>query len=315
MNNKIYFQDCPVLYKGDLNNKTVVDSVFESAITRKRFVVRDESDCNYCLVRVEKPVKSTRDRMTFYEIRVYNKDYKLMFSRQTNAKKWDNYLQAGIDRVISDIARLDKLVSLDKIDGYKMRYKSVISECVSKSLDRLKEVKETDITDFNTLLVVRDWCSLPSEDDLSDSDFKWFFDLYEGEEKIEKAVREKLTEMGFVVSGYLSLTPCGVMDYLGDKLYDYCIDKTIDSVRKRIDSLSSVDSLDSLTDSFFKTDWVRLALERLGGKNRVINELVKPRVKEIAEEEIQAIQKRIEYLESEIADNQASIEKYQKYLS
>lgn len=315
MNNKIYFQDCPVLYKGELNNKTVVDSVFEEAMTRKRFVVKDNNDCNFCLVRVEKPEKSTDYGLSFYEIRVYNKDCKLMFSRKTGAKKWDKYLQQGIDRVVSDIARLDKLVSSGKIDEFNTLYKSIINECISKSLDRIKEIKEADIKDFMTSLVVRDWYSLPSEDDLSDSDFKWFFDLYEGEEKIEKVVREKLTEMGFVVSGNLILTPCGVMDNLGDNLYDYCLDKTIDSVRKQIASITNVDTLDILTDSFFKTDWVRLALERLGGKNKVINDLVKPRVKEIAEKEIQSIQEKIDELEKEIADNQASIEKYQKYLS
>ena len=53
----------------------------------------------------------------------------------------------------------------------------------------------------------------------------------------------------------------------------------------------------------------------MGGKSKVINDLIKPKVKDIAEAEIQSIKGEISELEKQIAEYQASIDKYQVYLS
>lgn len=311
MDIKVLYQGCPSLAIKDIEDSKIVESVIKASMERKRFVVKDETDSVLCLVRFVKLEKSG-DCLPNYEIRVYNKEYKVMLSKETISKKWDSYLETFAKYVVADIAHLHRLVSSGKQKDIHNQFKTLILDCIDDSVDMVKQTTESDI---DSSLSMEDWYCTPSDSDLSDSDLKWYYELYKGEDKIKEGVKEKLVPFGFKVSDNLQLTPNGVMEFWGDSLYDCCVDKAIGSILEQIDSLDSIDSVNDLTDSYFKQDWGRLAIERMGGKTKVINELIKPKVKDIAESEIQSIKGEISELEKQIAEYQASIDKYQVYLS
>ena len=311
MDIKVFYQGCPTLSVKDSENSMVVDKVIMDSMERRRFVVKDENDSVLCLVRFVKLEKSG-DCLPNYEIRVYNKDYKVMLTKETASKKWDYQLTCAAEKMVANIAHLYKLVSSKKQEEIQRQFEALVVKCVADSVDKVKKATETDI---DSSLSMEDWYCTPSESDLADSDLAWYFGLYKGEDKIKEGVKAKLAPFGFKVSDNLQFTPNGVMEFLGDSMYDCCIDKAMDSILEQIDSLDSIDSVNDLTDSYFKQDWGRLAIERMGGKTKVINELIKPKVKDIAESEIQSIKGEISELEKKIAEYQASIDKYQVYLS
>ena len=311
MDKKVLYQGCPTLAIKDIEDSKVVGSVIAASMERRRFVIKDEKDSELCLVRFVKQEKSG-DCLPNYEIRVYNKDYKVMFTKETISKKWDSNLESYAKDMVADIAHLHKLVSLKKQEDIQRQFEALVLKCVADSVDKVKKATESDI---DSSLSMEDWYCTPSESDLADSDLKWYYEVYKGEDKIKEGVKMKLAPFGFKVADSLQFTPNGVMEFLGDAMYDCCIDKAMGAIFEQIDSLDSIDSVNDLTDSYFKQDWGRLAIERMGGKTKVINELIKPKVKDIAESEIQSIKGEISELEKQIAEYQASIDKYQVYLS
>ena len=311
MDIKVLYQGCPTLAIKDIENSVVVNKVIVESMDRKRFVVKDENDSVLCLVRFVKQERSC-DYLPNYEIRVYNKDYKVMLTKTTKSKKWDYQLGCDAEDMVANIAHLYKLVSLKKQEEIQHQFEALVLKCVADSVDKVKKATESDI---DSSLSMEDWYCTPSESDLADSDLKWYYELYKGEDKIKEGVKMKLAPFGFKVADSLQFTPNGVMEFLGDAMYDCCIDKAMGAIFEQIDSLDSIDSVNDLTDSYFKQDWGRLAIERMGGKSKVINDLIKPKVKDIAEAEIQSIKGEISELEKQIAEYQASIDKYQVYLS
>ena len=324
MDRNILYQGCPSLAIKDIKDYSIVNETIEKSMDKRRFVVKDDNGAIVCLVRFvkqEKPVVG----LPSYEIVVYNKDYEQMFTKQTDSKKWDWSLKHAAHDVVNDVSHLYELQTSGLIADINNHYKEIVAKSINDSLDWVKSLSETDI---DSSLEIKEWYMAPSEKDFTDNDVKWYYELYGGVNQIKKAVSKTLVEKGFKfradttwrdytlqVSEILMLTPVGVMNNMSESVYDCCIDKAIDSIKAHISSLETIDDLDHLVDTDFKQDWGRLAIERLGGKRRVVSELVKPKVREIAEKEIQSINEIIADLESEIADNRAKIEKYQEYLS
>lgn len=320
-NFRVYYQDCPTVSIKDCNESAMVRDTIKKSMERKRFVVKDENDTIICLVRFvkdEKPMVGLPN----YEIAVFNRTYNLMFTRQTDSKKWDTFLESDAKGVVEDIVRLYELKASGRIEAINEQYKALVAKSISDSLDWVKSIGESDI---DASLELKEWYIAPTGKDFTDENVKWYYNLYGGEDHIKNAVSKELTKMGFTfrsdyighvkMKDYLCLTTSGVMDNMSEAVYDCCIDKQMASIQETINTLGSIDDLNELTDIVFKQDWGRLAVERLGGKKRVVSELVKPRAKAIAECEIGIINDAIASLESEIADYRTKIEKYQQYLS
>lgn len=299
-------------------NMVAVNNVIVSSMERRRFTITDTDNSVLYLVKLVKPKeKQSQGGLDNYVINVYDKNNVLLFTQETNSKKWDLWINKDIERCCCDsIKFLYDLDSSGKLDTMQMNFEKLIDAYAELSINTLKHIHVDNITESNRVL---NWFVSPN-DELQKEEMKElgkYYNIMGGDRILRERTKSKLSIFGYNTCGIdyeikngMYITPCMArMQCTPSLVYEKCIANTIERIKTRIQNVSVSKRADSLMSmTLFNGDWEQLAIERLGGYEKVKIDMILPQVRT-------AVQAEIDNLYAQAAEIENKISEYKTFLN
>lgn len=296
-----------------LNGNNLIPAITD-AMEKRKFNITDSENNVLYTVKLTKPKeKQYYSGLNNYEIKVFDKNKALLFTKKTDSKKWDGWLTWEIEKCCKKSIKF--LYSLEK-DGRLEAMNNQLELFNQKYIDKtIQNVTHLNIDMIDGTALVN-WFCCPVVEEFESKEFKDYYDLVDGLTMLKEKIIDSVSSMGYSIKNKnlnceLTLTPSLVRTYGNQEIYEWCMELTKERITKKIDRMlddsEEVDYEGILGYGIFKSDWEQLAIERLGGFMKVKTELIMPKAHD-------KIQNKIEEMYYEKKELEEKIAQYEKLL-
>ncbi len=298
----------------DVNNWDVVMGVINYSMERRYFNITDADNHLLYHVKLCKPKeKQSRTGLDNYQIMVFDKRNNCLFTQKTYSKKWEPSLTHDILRCCqTSIKFLYDLETSGKLEQMETDFNALLKECVQDTMYYITHIVPDEIADDNC---IDEWFCVPDEylEQDNTKELGLYYKIMDGEKILKERTLSMLKTVGInqtSCENSIKITPAMArMQANPFPVFEKCMANTIEQIKSKIADIDISTNLDRLVSGkLFTSDWEFLAIERLGGFEKVKSDMILPAVKS-------NIQQIVDNLYANMHDIEQQITKYENFLN